>query len=89
MLLVIFEFHFSKGIGESENAQVGQDCKTYLESRLRFLESNLQGGEGGAPTKKAYAKASSKSRGDDYNTESDFTLGTLPKLQQSFVPANT
>jgi len=56
---------------------------------LRFLESNLQGGEGGAPTKKAYAKAASKSRGDDYNTESDFTLGTLPKLQQTFVPANT
>ncbi len=74
-------------LAESENAQVGQDCKTYLESRLRFLESNLQG-EGAAPSKKPYAKASSKARGDDYNEEADFSLGTLPKLQQTFVPAN-
>jgi nucleolar protein 58 len=75
-------------LAESENAEIGQECKTYLEKRLKFLENNLHTAEGGAPSKKAMAKTSHRPRGEDYNTESDFNLGALPKLQQSFVSAN-
>ncbi len=40
LLLKINEF-----IGESEDSQIGNDCKTYIEKRLAFLENAEEGGQ--------------------------------------------
>jgi nucleolar protein 58 len=75
-------------LGESENAEIGTQSRTYLESRVKFLESNASQTEG-AVSKKPYAKPAYKPRDGDYNTEGDFSLGVVPKLQSSFVPATS
>jgi nucleolar protein 58 len=32
-------------LGESEDSQIGNDCKTYIEKRLAFLENAEEGGQ--------------------------------------------
>jgi nucleolar protein 58 len=74
-------------LGESENAEVGQECKTYVEKRQKFLENNINQQDGGAGFKKGKPQSHHREQAGGYNAESDFSLGRLPKLQQTFVPA--
>jgi len=74
-------------LGESDNAQVGEDCKAYIESRLKFLEANVNQQEGGSNLKRPKPQAQHRAHGGDYNAEADFSVGSLPKLTSSFVPS--
>jgi nucleolar protein 58 len=75
-------------LGESDNASVGEECKTYIESRLKFLEANMNQQEGGSNFKRAKPQAQHRPRGGDYNAEADFSMeGAVPKLNTSFVPS--
>jgi len=75
-------------LGESENAEVGEQCKQYIESRLKFLEANV-GQDTGANVKRAKPPVQHRGRGGEYNAEADFSVGALPKLSSTFVPAST
>lgn len=72
-------------LGESEGANVGEECKEYIEKRLKFLEANMNQQEGGNNFKKAKPQAQHRGRGSEYNAEADFTPGALPKLSDTFV----
>jgi len=74
-------------LGESENAEIGDQCKEYIEKRLRFLEANV-GADNGANVKRPPPRAQHGARGGSYNAEADFSVGgALPKLNQTFVAA--
>lgn len=72
-------------LGESEGTTVGEECKEYIEKRLKFLEANVNQQEGGNNFKKAKPQAQHRGRGSEYNAEADFTPGALPKLSDTFV----
>jgi len=69
-------------LGETENAEIGVECKTYIENRLKFLENNVGGT---TDFKKGKPKTYSKPSGESYNAATDFTMSAVPKLNQSFV----
>jgi len=69
-------------LGESENAEIGTECREYIEKRLKFLESTV-GQENDQNFKKGKPKTFSKPSGGSYNPESDFSA--LPKLSETFV----
>lgn len=72
-------------LAESENTEVGQQCRDYIENRLKFLEANVNQQEGGN-FRRPVAAATHKAKGASYNAESDFALGgALPKLSSTFV----
>lgn len=72
-------------LGESEDANVGEECKTYIENRLKFLEANMNQQEGGNNFKKPRPQTQHRGKGSEYNAEADFTPGSLPKLSDTFV----
>lgn len=72
-------------LGESEDANVGEECKTYIENRLKFLEANMNQQEGGNNFKKPRPQTQHRGKGSEYNAEADFTPGALPKLSDTFV----
>jgi len=74
-------------LGESENAEVGEQCKQYIESRLKFLESNVKA-DTGSNVKRPLPQAQHRGRGGEYNAEADFSVGSLPKLSSTFVKAS-
>jgi nucleolar protein 58 len=73
-------------LGESENAEIGDQCKNYIESRLKFLEANV-GQDNGANVKRAKPQAQHRGGRGEYNAEADFSMGALPKLSSTFVAA--
>jgi nucleolar protein 58 len=72
-------------LGESEDANIGEECKTYIESRLKFLEANMNQQDGGNNFKKPRPQTQHRGKGSEYNAEADFTPGSLPKLSDTFV----
>jgi len=72
-------------LAESENTEVGQQCREYIDNRLKFLEANVNNQEGGSTFKRPQQSAQHKPRGGSYNAEADFSVGALPKLSSSFV----
>jgi len=69
-------------LGEVDNAEVGIENRTHIETRLRFLESHM-GQELHKNFKKDKPKAFTKhAAAPSYNTESDMVI---PKLNQTFV----
>lgn len=72
-------------LAESESADTGTQARAYVESRVKFLESHIGADTGAA--RKNVTKSTYKQQGGNYNEEDDFNLGTVPKLQSSFVPA--
>lgn len=86
VILSYFSFELTSLVAESENTDIGQQCREYIENRLKFLESGVGHQESGSTFKRAPAAAQHKAKGGSYNTESDFTVGgALPKLSSSFV----
>jgi len=74
-------------LGESEDATVGEECKTYIEKRLKFLEANVNNQDGGNNFKRAKPQTQHKGRGGEYNAEADMSLGPIQKLSSNFVAA--
>jgi nucleolar protein 58 len=59
---------------ESENV-IGINSKTYLEKRIRYLESNAGKTAGGAKARPGFQKDFTGQKRGRYNASSDFTLG--------------
>lgn len=61
---------------EGEQNEMGMQSKTYVEKRIRFLESNATtnagGAQGRAPMRKDFSVGQKR---PGYNRESDFTMG--------------
>lgn len=79
-----FLMGFLGTVGESENADVGVDCKDYIERRVGHLEAagdNLA--MSGMKKPRKLDQREMPARG--YNTASDVVMaGELPKLSQTF-----
>jgi nucleolar protein 58 len=75
-------------LGESENAEIGVECREYIEKRLKFLESNI-GQDSSQNFQKGKPKTAPRPAGGSYNPESDFTSKPLPKLSETFVASKT
>jgi len=73
-------------LGESEETEVGEQCKDYVEKRIKYLENaNLNNNVGGG-FKKPHARAESRPSNGGYDGGNDFTLGgNLPRMNQTFV----
>lgn len=72
---------------EGEQNEMGMNSKTYVEKRIRFLESNAGAGAGGNTGRTAprrdFGVGQKRSA---YNRESDFTSGgQVPTIESTFV----
>ena len=73
-------------LGESENSAIGIESRTYIENRLKFLETNINNDAAlGQNYKRGAGKPAPRARPSAYNPESDITLQGIPKLNQTFV----
>lgn len=81
-----FLIFFFNNAGESEDNEVGEQCKEFVEKRIKFLESATLHGDGGKNFKKPLAKPTERRPNPgNYEAETDFTIGGIPKLGQTFV----
>jgi len=71
-------------LGESENAEIGTECRSYIEKRLAFLESHIGQDLSSQNFKKGKPKTFAKPAGGTYNPESDLAV-PVPKLSSTFV----
>ena len=73
---------------ESEYNDIGVNSKTYLEKRIRYLESNAAKGSGGVRAKPGFKKDfTGQKRTRNYNQSSDFQMGQgqVPTMESTFV----
>merc|ERR1712217_430907 len=57
-------------LGDNEEAIIGEECKTYIEDRIQFLQAQEKGEVAGL--KKLTKAAGHKVGGDKYNSGADF-----------------
>eukprot|EP01017_Pseudomicrothorax_dubius_P041218 TRINITY_DN656_c0_g1_i2.p1 TRINITY_DN656_c0_g1~~TRINITY_DN656_c0_g1_i2.p1 ORF type:complete len:473 (-),score=150.89 TRINITY_DN656_c0_g1_i2:959-2377(-) len=79
-------------LAEYENAEVGQECKEYIERKLRHLEKEVltqdsKGPRGAGPAARGGQRDFQAA--PRFNEESDFNLGPLKRLDKTFVKAGT
>mmetsp|Transcript_82286 Transcript_82286/g.96280 ORF Transcript_82286/g.96280 Transcript_82286/m.96280 type:complete len:459 (-) Transcript_82286:180-1556(-) len=74
-------------LGESEEAEIGEQCKEFVERRIKFLENGALHGDGGKNFKKPHAKQDGgrRANGGGYEAETDFVMTGVPKIGQTFV----
>jgi len=72
-------------LGESENAEIGTECRNYIENRVKFLEANIGNEHEGPGQRRGPQKTFNRPVASTYNAESDFTLKGVPKLSSTFV----
>ena len=69
--------------GEAEDAEIGVECRTYIEKRLNFLEKSDGGAQATANPRAGYQGGANQG---SYNPKSDFTVNK-GDLQSGFVKA--
>lgn len=62
-------------LGEGEDSNIGEECKTYIEGRIEFLTAQEKGGDAGF--KKQSKPAGQKLDGAKYNANGDFKGNNL------------
>ncbi len=60
---------FLGNLGEWEDAEIGEQCKGFVEKRIKFLENGTLHGDGGTNFKKPRAKPEAKSSNGDYEAK--------------------